>query len=245
MKTHNFILLLFFIPIFLVGQENTHAFAHRGMGLSTAAPLKKGTINYYNYYLFYNELEFAPTNRFSFSVGSLLVPEFIEYGEIYLMPRMRYAIPINERMSWALTYQGILYADLEFNDFDLSGVWLSVMTYSSSRFTGSLHGGIARNSYEKQKLPVAGGNLIWFPGKKKHFGIAAEYGFGEGGTTNPFTFDSGSGQILGFGPQFGGKRWALQIFGFGFYEGGYGWEWIPGVSFRAQLRKPKVKAITE
>jgi hypothetical protein len=221
-----------------------NAFAHRGVVFNTAAPLEKGSLNWYNYYLLYNELEYAFTDRMSACLGFLIIPD--GFGDTPFSLRLRHAIPVNERLSFAYNYQVFIdYSSYDGDSFveslknsDRLGASTLTTTYTSPQFVGSLSGGFGRNSYDKEGSPFVSIYGLWHPKRNGVLGLFTELNLGP--TEPPRSNLDG---LSTFGLQFRGKRFAAQLFGLyssdGFFEEGL--EVIPGFSFRTQIRKPKAK----
>lgn len=231
------LILVALMPVQVAAQRNQ--FDHRSLLSSTAAPLAKGSVNYYNYYLFFHEAEVAISNRLSVAGGMILHREFLEYGDYFLSLRLRYTMPVNERLYWAVTAQtlGTYYFDFEF-DNDALQLLNSAITYTSPKFSGTLTGGFGYSPVERSSSPVIGGSFRYTPGKKGVFSLIAEGGFGQGVSMFPnrviYPF------IMGAGFQFAFRRTAIQTFLAGTrddYESLY----VPGISARVLLFKPKRK----
>ena len=105
--------------------------SQRAIGLNTAMPMRKGEFNYYNYYLLYSELEYAITNRFSIAGGTLITPG---NESINLAYRLRYAIPLNERMHYSASFSSlqVLYYDFFYDDNEGGGILLNSLSYGTS-----------------------------------------------------------------------------------------------------------------
>jgi hypothetical protein len=222
-----------------------NAFAHRGVVFNTAAPLEKGSINWYNYYLLYNELEYAFTDRISAGLGHVIVPDY-GFEEYPLSLRLRYALPVNERLSVAYNYQLFMvyygddvdsFAENLKNSDRLSASTLTT-TYTSPQFVGSLSGGFGRNNYDKEGSPFVSIYGLWHPKRNGVLGFFTELNFGP--TEPPRSNLDG---LSSFGLQFRGKRFAAQLFGTYTDDGFFAEDTqvIPGFSFRTQIRKPKAK----
>jgi hypothetical protein len=220
-------------------------FTHRAIALNTAAPLPKGTVNFYNYYLLYNEVEYAFHDRFAASVGYVFL---FDDSQRVISTRLRYQIPINKRLHWALGYHGLVTIDRYSgrSEFDIANLWSSTLTYCAPQLTASITGGAANTrtndtfGTDEQGM-MAGLSAIWVPKRNGIFGIIAEHHIGPGSRIVT-SFGSQFRPMVrfnGFGFQFSGRRMAFQIFAASIDEGYNATYWRPGASLRFMLSKPR------
>ncbi len=230
-KTVGFLVLtlIFFKPVHGIAQRNQ--FDHRNIFFSTAAPVPKGTIHFYNYYLLFNELEVAVSDRFSVAVGGYPFPNF---SELLLTARVRYAVPISERLHWAIHAQSFGYYYFDFDlDSDARQVLISTMTYTSPKFTGTLSSGLGYATIERNSGVFVGGSFRYTPGAKGIFSLMVDGGIGQGtvfSLNNRLTYPG----LLTAGFQFALRRMAFQTFAVGLVENQYV-EIIPGISARLRF----------
>jgi hypothetical protein len=219
-------------------------FTHRAIALNTAAPLPKGTVNFYNYYLLYNEVEYAFHDRFAASVGYMY---FVgEQTELPISVRLRYQIPINQKLYWALGYQGytiISRTDIRpVRESQLTNLWTSCITYCSPKLTFSISGGSLQRIYigskEEEQGFMVGFSALWIPKRTGVFSILTELNYGPGLRT---VFSPGYLPIAkyhGIGFQLSSRRITLLVFGAQVQEDLSETYYVPGASLKFLLRKP-------
>jgi hypothetical protein len=218
-------------------------FAHRAISINTGVPLKKGTLNWYNYYLLYNELEYGFSNRLSASLGYILIPGNSN-EEVPLSIRCRYAFPINERLYFGVNYQSFMYFYRDGNSFlenwrgsdRLVSTTMS-MTYSAPRGVLSLSGGLGRETGTSSRTPIVSLYGLYIPKPNGIFGLMTELNLG-GEYSDAFNDYSSRNLLASSGVQLRGRAFAVQAFVVVITDAGYT-QVIPGGSIRTKLVRPK------